>query len=65
MQSADSFQRAPQRRPRIWKFVLVAVVLAALVEPLVMYRILEAQRERRQEAAGLVIPAAAHKAAPR
>ncbi|HTO23133.1 MAG TPA: hypothetical protein VMQ10_11710 [Spirochaetia bacterium] len=63
MLSADRVQRTPPRRVRVWKIVLVAVVLAAVVEPLVMYRVLVAQREQRQEAAALVMPAVARQAA--
>jgi len=61
MHSTDGFQRSPHRRLRIWKIVLAAVLLAAIAEPLVMYRMLEAQKEKRQAAAGLVIPAMAHR----
>ncbi len=59
MHSTDRLQRTPARRPRVWKIVLVAVVLAAVAEPLVMYRVLVAQREQRQEAAALAVPAVA------
>ncbi len=65
MHSTDSFQRGPHRRPRIWKIVVLAVLLAAIAEPLVMYRMLVAQKEKREAAAGLVIPAMAHKPAGR
>jgi len=63
MHSTDHVQRTPPRRLRVWKIVLVAVVLAAVVEPLVMYRVLVAQREQRQQAAALVMPAVARQAA--
>ena len=62
MHSTDHVQRTPPRRLRAWKIVLVAVVLAAVVEPLVMYRVLVAQREQRQEAAALVMPVVARQA---
>ncbi len=64
MHTTHSIGRAPNRR-RIWRYVIIAVLLAAIVEPLVMYRMLAAQKEKRQAAAELVIPAMAHRAAPR
>ncbi len=45
-----------KRRMRVWKIVLVAVLMAAIGEPLVMYRILVVQKEKRQSAE-LVAPA--------
>ncbi len=65
MDSMEGLRRAPHRRPRIWKIVVIAVLLAAIGEPIVMYRILVQEKEKRQAAAGLVIPAAAHKTAAR
>jgi hypothetical protein len=65
MHSTEGLQRAPHRRPRIWKIVIVAVLLAAIGEPIVMYRMLVLQREQRQAAAGLVIPAMAHQTSAR
>jgi len=53
---------APRRRGRIWKIVLIGVILAAIIEPIVMYRMLVIQRERRL-AAEFVVPAATHQAA--
>ncbi len=49
----------------MWKIVLIALLVAAIAEPIVMYRMLVLQKEKRQAAAGLVIPAMAHKTAPR
>jgi hypothetical protein len=65
MDSTEGLRRAPRRRPRIWKIVIIAVLLAAIGEPIVMYRILVQEKEERQAAAGLVIPAMAHKTAAR
>ena len=64
MHSTEGLRRAPHRRPRIWKIVIIAVLLAAIGEPIVMYRILVLEKEKRQ-AAGQVIPAVAHKTAAR
>jgi hypothetical protein len=65
MHSTEGLRRAPHRRPRIWKIVIIAVLIAAIGEPIVMYRMLVLQKEKRQAAAGLVIPAMAHKTASR
>jgi hypothetical protein len=65
MHSTDGFQRAPHRRPRIWKIVIIAVLVAAIGEPIIMYHMLILQKEKRLAAAGLVIPAMAHKTAAR
>ena len=45
--------------------MIVTVLIAAIGEPIVMYRMLVLQKEKRQAAAGLVIPAMAHKTAAR
>jgi len=42
--------------------VIVAVLVAAIGEPLVMYRVLVLEKEKRQAAAALVIPAMARPA---
>lgn len=65
MHSSERLQRTPHRRPRIWKIVVIAVLVAAIGEPIVMYRMLVLQKEKRQAAAGLVIPAMARKTAAR
>lgn len=65
MDSTEGLQRTPHRRPRIWKIVIIAVLVAAVGEPVVMYRMLVLQKEKRQAAAGLVIPAMAHQTASR
>ena len=65
MHSTDGLRRAPHRRPRIWKIVIITVLVAAIGEPIVMYRMLVLQKEKRQATAELVIPAAAHKTAAR
>ncbi len=53
---------APRRRLRIWKIVVIAVLFAAIGEPLFMYHMLVLQKEKRQSAE-LAVPAAAHAAA--
>jgi len=63
MHPVNHLQRAPQRRARIWKIVIIAVLIAAIGEPLVMYRVLAMEKEKRQAASGLMFPAVAEKAA--
>ncbi len=64
MHTTHSLGNAPHRR-RIWRYVIIGVLLAAVCEPLFMYHMRAAQKEKRQAAAGLVIPAMAHKVTPR
>ncbi len=64
MHTTHSLGNAPHRR-RIWRYVIIGVLLAAVCEPLFMYRMLTIQKEKRQAATGLVIPAMAHKISPR
>jgi len=40
----------PRRRMRRWKIVLLAVVGLALLEPVIMYTLLEHQRSARERA---------------
>ena len=57
-------ERSPatrRRRGRIWKIIIIGVLLAVIGEPLVMYRVLVLQKEKRQ-AAEIVVPAAVRSA---
>ncbi|HET6452266.1 MAG TPA: hypothetical protein VFI08_13190 [Spirochaetia bacterium] len=58
MHSTEGLRPAAARRPRVWKIVIVAVLIAAIGEPLVMYRLLALQKEKRQAAAELTLPPA-------
>jgi hypothetical protein len=60
MHSTEGLHSAPHRRGRIWRIVIVAVLLALIAEPLFMYRMLVAQKEKRQAATALTLPAAVH-----
>jgi hypothetical protein len=42
--------RAAPRRPNVRRIVIAAILFIALVEPVVMYRSLVRERERRQQA---------------
>ncbi len=50
MSSAAHIGPRPRRRLRIGKLVILGILLAALVEPIIMYRTLVRQRELRQDA---------------
>lgn len=58
MHSTEGLCATPHRRMRIWKIVVIAVLLAAFGEPLFMYHILVVQKEKRQAAIELALPAA-------
>jgi hypothetical protein len=45
--TAEIGQR-PRRRPKTWKIIVLAVVGLALLEPVVMYTLLERQKAYRQ-----------------
>ena len=61
MSATDRSPATRRRHVRIWKIVIIAVLLAAIGEPLVMYHMLVVQKEKRQ-AAEFVVPAAARSA---
>jgi hypothetical protein len=42
--------RAESRRPTVRRIVIAAILLLAIVEPVVMYRSLVREREQRQQA---------------
>jgi hypothetical protein len=63
MELTEGLRSTPHRRVRIWKIVIIVVLLAAIGEPLVMYRVLVAEKEKRQASAQLVVPVSAHTAA--
>ena len=60
MHSTEGFRSVPHRRGRIWRIVIVAVLIGAIGEPLFMYHMLILQKEKRQAAEALALPAAAH-----
>ena len=47
-------EKRPRRRSPIVKILFVCVLLFLVVEPIVMYRALQHQRERRQDARQIV-----------
>jgi hypothetical protein len=42
-------ERRPRRRPSIVKILFICVLIFLIVEPIVMYRILQHQRELRRD----------------
>ena len=64
MHSTEGLRGGPRRRPRIWRIVIVALIAAAILEPLIMYRTLARQKEMRRAAAELTLErTAAHRGA--
>jgi hypothetical protein len=55
----EGLQRTPHRRTRIWRIVIVTLLVAAIGEPIVMYLTLVREKERRQAAAELTLQATA------
>ena len=53
MHSTEGLQGGTHRRPRIWRIVILAVVIAAIGEPTVMYLALAREKEQRRAAAEL------------
>jgi hypothetical protein len=47
-------EKRPRRRWRIVKILFICVLLFLVVEPIVMYRTLQHQREHRQDARQIV-----------
>jgi len=46
----------PRRRSSVRRIVIVAIVVLAIVEPIVMYRSLVRERDRRQQAFAKMLP---------
>jgi hypothetical protein len=57
MHSTEGLRSGSHRRPRIWRFVILAVLIAAIGEPIVMYLTLAREKEQRRTAAELTINA--------
>jgi hypothetical protein len=55
----------PHRRPRIWRIVIVALLVAAISEPIIMYLTLAREKEKRRAAAELTIETTAVRRAAR
>ena len=53
MHSTEGLRSGTRRRPRIWRIVVLAVLIAAIGEPIVMYLALAREKERRQAATEL------------
>jgi hypothetical protein len=51
MHSTESLRSPTHRRPRIWRIVVLAVVIAAIGEPTIMYLALAREKEQRRAAA--------------
>ena len=58
MHSTEGLRSLHPRRVGVWRIVIIAVLLAAIGEPVFMYRMLTLQKEKRQAAAELTLPAA-------
>jgi hypothetical protein len=63
MHSTEELRSAPRRRVRIWKIVIIVVLLAVISEPLIMYRMLIAEKEKRQASAQIATPASVPRSA--
>jgi hypothetical protein len=59
MRSTEGLQVEQRRRPRIWRIVVVTVLIVAISEPIVMYLSLAREKEKRRAAAELTIDATA------
>jgi hypothetical protein len=55
MRSTEDPQVEQHRRPRIWRIVIVTVLIVAISEPIVMYLSLAREKEKRRTAAELTI----------
>ncbi|MGA2639353.1 MAG: hypothetical protein ABSG21_00455 [Spirochaetia bacterium] len=55
MHSTEGLQRGPTRRARIWRFVVVTLLIAAIGEPIVMYLTLVREKEKRRAAAEITL----------
>jgi hypothetical protein len=53
MHSTESLRAGTHRRPRIWRIVVLAVLIAAVGEPIIMYLTLAREKEQRRAAAEL------------
>jgi hypothetical protein len=53
MHSTEGFRGGTHRRPRIWRIVVLAVLIAAIGEPIIMYLTLAREKEQRRAAAEL------------
>ena len=62
MHSTESIHGGRHRRPRIGTILVIAVLIALVVEPIVMYRSLVSQKEQRRASAELTMPAKADRA---
>ena len=62
MHSTEGLRGGPHRRPRIWTILVMLVFAALITEPIVMYRVLVRQKERRRAAAELTIQVNAERA---
>jgi len=55
MHSTEGLQGGPNRRPRIWRIMIVTLLIAAIGEPIVMYLTLVREKEKRRTAAELTL----------
>jgi hypothetical protein len=55
MHSTEGLRGGTHRRPRIWRIVIVTLLIAAIGEPIVMYLTLVREKEKRRAAAELTI----------
>jgi hypothetical protein len=53
MHSTEGLHGRPQRRSRVWRIVIVAILAAAIGEPIVMYLSLAREKEQRRTASEL------------
>ncbi|MGO9309052.1 MAG: hypothetical protein ACLQDL_08525 [Spirochaetia bacterium] len=59
MHSTESLRGAPRRRTRLWRIVIVTLLVTAVGEPIVMYLTLVREKEQRRAAAELTLRAKA------
>ncbi len=55
MHPTEGLQGVPRRRARIWRIVIVTLLVSAIGEPLVMYLTLVREKEKRRAAAELTL----------
>jgi len=66
MHRVEGLRGVPRRRTRIWRIVIVTLLVSAIGEPFVMYLTLAREKEKRRAAAELTLErAAARSSSPR
>ena len=64
MHPTESLRNGTHRRPRIWRIVVLGIVIAAIGEPTVMYLALAHEKDQRRAAAELPFGTPAARTSP-